>query len=66
MTGDVRLQFFKGSCTVMGRRSPHSLYVEELATYGEGDTFSHEAAKGFCQLWGLPLEVWGRREMGLT
>jgi argininosuccinate synthase len=65
VTGDVRLLFYKGSCTVVGRRSPHSLYVKELATYGAGDTFSHEAAKGFCQLWGLPLEVWGRREMGL-
>jgi argininosuccinate synthase len=62
VTGDVRLRFYKGSCTVVGRRSPYSLYVKELATYGTGDTFSHTAALGFCQLWGLPLEVWGRRE----
>jgi argininosuccinate synthase len=62
VTGDVRLRFYKASCTVVGRRSPYSLYVKELATYGSGDTFSHTAALGFCQLWGLPLEVWGRRE----
>ena len=66
VTGEVRLAFYKGSCHVAGRRSPHSLYVKELATYGQGDLFSHEAAKGFCQLWGLPLEVWGRRERGLV
>ena len=66
VTGEVRLAFYKGSCRVAGRRSPHSLYVKELATYGEGDLFTHEAAKGFCQLWGLPLEVWGRRERGLV
>lgn len=65
VTGEVRLRFFKGSCVVAGRRSPYSLYVKELATYGTGDTFSHTAAQGFCQLWGLPLEVWGRREKEL-
>jgi argininosuccinate synthase len=61
VTGEVRLLFYKGSCSVQGRRSPHSLYVEELATYGAGDRFDHQAAKGFVELWGLPLEVWARR-----
>lgn len=61
VTGDVRLSFYKGSCTVLGRRSPHSMYVEALATYGAGDTFSHASAAGFIRLWGLPLEVWARR-----
>jgi len=62
VSGDARLLFYKGSCSVRGRRSPYSMYVEELATYGEGDRFSHESAKGFVELWGLPLEVWARRE----
>ena len=61
VTGDVRLSFYKGSCTVLGRRSPHSMYVEALATYGDGDSFSHESAVGFIRLWGLPLEVWARQ-----
>ncbi|MBC7292910.1 MAG: argininosuccinate synthase, partial [Thermoleophilia bacterium] len=65
VTGEVRLRFYKGACSVAGRRSPHSLYVTDLATYGAGDTFSHEAAKGFIQLWGLPVEVWARRRQGL-
>ncbi len=60
VTGEARLVFYKGSCVVAGRRSPYSMYVEELATYGAGDTFSHESAKGFVTLWGLPLEVWAR------
>ncbi len=62
VSGDTRVLFYKGSCNVRGRRSPYSLYMEELATYGEGDRFSHESAKGFVELWGLPLEVWARRE----
>jgi len=60
ITGEVRLRYFKGVCSPVGRRSPHSLYDSSLATYGSGDTFSHESAKGFIELWGLPLEVWAR------
>ena len=40
---------------------PNSLYDGSLATYGSGDTFSHQSAVGFIQLWGLPLEVWARK-----
>lgn len=61
VTGTVRLKFFKGSCTVVGRQSPRSLYDFGLATYGGEDAFSHEAAKGFCELFGLPLEVWAKK-----
>ncbi len=61
----MRLSLFKGNCTVVGRRSPYSLYVEELATYGGGDQFSHDAAVGFIRLWGLPMEVAARRAQGM-
>jgi argininosuccinate synthase len=65
VTGEVRLSYFKGHCRPVGRRSPESLYVSSLATYDSGDTFSHESAKGFVQLWGLPVEVWARKRRGL-
>ncbi len=64
VSGEVRLRYFKGACSAVGRRSPNSLYIGSLATYGEGDTFSHESAKGFIQLWGLPVEVWARKHQG--
>lgn len=64
VTGTARLKFYKGSCSVVGRKSPNSLYDLGLATYGGGDVFSHESAKGFCELWGLPLEVWARKGEG--
>lgn len=63
VTGEVRLRYFKGSCAPVGRRSPYSLYDKTLATYDSGDTFSHESAKGFIQLWGLPVEVWARKHL---
>ncbi|MHB0915185.1 MAG: argininosuccinate synthase [Thermoleophilia bacterium] len=62
VTGTVRMKLFKGSCVVVGRKSPHSLYEPDLATYGADDSFSHDAARGFCELYGLPLEVWARRD----
>jgi argininosuccinate synthase len=61
VTGDVRVRFFKGSCVVVGRRSPYSLYDYNLATYDAADTFDHKAAKGFVDLWGLPTKVWARQ-----
>jgi argininosuccinate synthase len=55
ISGNVRIRLHKGSCVVEGRRSPESLYSEELATYTEADVFDHSAAEGFIQCWSLPL-----------
>ena len=60
VTGDVRLKFHKGSCVVDGRKSDLSLYSYKLATYTDEDEFSHTAAEGFIELWGLPIEVWAK------
>lgn len=53
VTGTVRVKLFKGSCTVVGRKSPYSLYRHDLATYDKGDVFDRSAAVGFIKLWGL-------------
>ena len=57
VSGTVRLKLFKGSCKVVGRKSPHSLYSHSLATYDEGDLFDQGAAAGFIHLWGLPVRT---------
>ena len=59
VTGEVRVKLYKGSAVVVGRRSPNSLYNEELATYSEKDLFDHRAGKFFTEIWGLPLKVAG-------
>jgi argininosuccinate synthase len=62
VTGEVRLQLFKGHATVVGRRSPKfGLYTYELATYDTGDQFDQSLAEGFVKLWGLPLKMWAAR-----
>ena len=60
--GDVRMRLFKGSATVVGRRSDIALYDHDLATYDEADRFDHTQAEGFVRLWGLPTKVWSRRQ----
>jgi argininosuccinate synthase len=61
VTGDVRLRLFKGTAFVTGKRSPYSLYNKKLATYGAGDTFSHQSAKGFLDIYNLDIKAQGRR-----
>ncbi len=61
VTGDVRLQFYKGSCVTVGRRSDYSLYDYGLATYDEDDSFDRDSAAGFIDLHGLPTRVWARQ-----
>jgi argininosuccinate synthase len=55
LTGEVRVTLIRGRAIVTGSRSPFALYDESLATYGAGDTFRHDAAGGFIQIYGLPV-----------
>ena len=57
VTGTVRLKLFKGACTVVGRKSPYSLYSYGLATYDKDDVFDQSAAAGFIHIWGLPVKT---------
>lgn len=57
VTGAVRLKLFKGSCIVVGRKSPNSLYSEKLATYGAKDQFNQKFAEGFIRIWSMPYQA---------
>ena len=61
-TGDVRLRLHKGSCIVVGRRSPFSLYDFDLATYSTTDSFDHEAATGFIDIYSLAARTQARKQ----
>lgn len=60
VTGTVRLRLFKGSVLPVGRKSPHSLYDVELATFGEDRVYDQRQAGGFITLWGLPIRVFAQ------
>ena len=61
-TGEVRLRLHKGSCIVVGRRSPFSLYDFDLATYSTTDSFDHEAATGFIDIYSLSARTQSRKQ----
>ena len=63
VTGTIRLRLHKGQATVVGSRSPKSLYATSLATYAEGDQYDQSAAKGFIHIWGLPVRVQAQTQL---
>jgi argininosuccinate synthase len=66
VNGTVRVKLYKGKCVVVGRKSSESLYREELATYGEQDTFDHNAALGFIKLHGLSQQTQAQLQLGAS
>ncbi len=60
VTGTVRVKLSKGTCAVVGRTSPHSLYRQDLATFGEDAVYNQKDAEGFIRLWGLPSRVFAQ------
>ena len=61
VTGEVRVELRPNAAVVTGRRSPHMLYAAELASYGTGETFPHEAAEGFIRISSLETELHAAR-----
>jgi len=57
VTGTVRLKLYKGSVDVVGRRSPHSLYSQDLVTFEEGSGYDQKDAEGFIKLNALRLRL---------
>ncbi|MHB1293534.1 MAG: argininosuccinate synthase [Anaerolineae bacterium] len=57
VTGRVRVKLHKGNCTVVGRKSPYSLYREDFATFGADDVYDQADAEGFINLYGLSMKV---------
>ena len=57
VTGTARLRLFKGSCTIVGRKAPNSLYNQEYSTFGEDEVYNQADADGFIKLNALRLKL---------
>ena len=64
VNGTVRLKLYKGSVTVVGRRSPDSLYSLEHVTFEEDSVYDQRDAEGFIKLNALRLRLAKKREGG--
>ena len=60
VTGDVRLKLYRGNTIVVGRRSPHSLYDESVATFEAESVYNQRDAEGFIKLNALRLRLRGK------
>ncbi len=56
VSGTVKLALYKGNVIVVGRKSPYSLYLEDLASFG-ATSYNHKDATGFINLFGLSTGV---------
>jgi len=57
VTGTVKLKLYKGNIINAGVWSDYSLYDPEIATFGEDEVYDQADAKGFINLYGLPIKV---------
>lgn len=57
VTGTARLKLYKGNCIVLGRKSAHSLYRPDLATFDEDEVYDQQDAGGFIRLNALRLKL---------
>ena len=60
VTGEARLILYKGSLRTMGRRSPNTLYREDIATFEADDVYRQADAEGFINLNALRIRGFGR------
>ncbi|HOM69431.1 MAG TPA: argininosuccinate synthase [Smithellaceae bacterium] len=57
VTGTARMKLYKGSCSVVGRKAPQSLYSEDFATFEKDQVYNQMDAIGFIKLNGLRLKI---------
>src|SRR5947208_3208491 len=62
VTGTVRLKLYKGNVTVVGRRSPRSLYRTDFATFEADTVYRQRDAEGFISLNALRLKIRALRD----
>ena len=62
VTGRARLKLYKGSCSVVARQSPRSLYRLDMATFEEDGVYRQKDAEGFIRLNGLRLAIRASRK----
>ena len=57
VSGEVRLELYKGNCRVLGRRSDNSLYSVDFATFEDDSVYHQKDAEGFIRLNALRLRL---------
>ncbi len=59
VNGIVKLKLYKGNVTVVGRKSPNSLFAPEFSTFEEDSVYNQKDAEGFIKLNALRFIIEG-------
>ncbi len=62
VTGTVRLKLYKGNASVLGRKSPRTLYRPDFATFEADQVYRQKDAEGFINLNALRLRIRALRD----
>lgn len=62
VSGKVYLTLYKGNIIITGRESPHSLYIQSLASMDNEGDYDQKDARGFIKIMGLPLKIQGMND----
>ena len=57
VSGEVKIKLYKGNLTPASISSPYTLYSEQIASFGEDDSYDQNDSAGFINLYGLPIKV---------
>ena len=65
VTGTVRLKLYKGNVYAVARKSPHSLFRVDLATFERDEVYNQADAAGFIRLNGLRIQGYAKKSRAL-
>ncbi len=65
VTGTAKLRLYKGNATLIGRKSPNSLYSYSFATFEKDTVYDQQDAEGFIRINALRLRLRSLKEGGL-
>lgn len=57
VSGEVVVKMYKGTAAAAQRRSPNSLYRQDIASFEEAGGYDQKHAEGFIRLFSLPTRI---------
>ena len=66
VSGAVRIELYKGNCTILGRKSDESLYSLDFATFEKDSVYNQKDAEGFIKLNALRLRIQSLKNRAIT
>jgi argininosuccinate synthase len=57
VSGNVKVQLYKGNIISAGMTSPYAIYDDDISSFGYSELYDHHDAEGFIKLFSLPYKI---------